>query len=110
MAHSSFGCEYVQKKVCFAITALPHRPAVGFTQKVTIFGILMSLAADGYLSPPLLAGREGCSRSMWQTFPVIVYVALYCLHKLKVKGVLSWHQFSGLSSESRQAPSDFIKT
>lgn len=36
---------------------------------------------------------------MRQTFPVIVYVALYCLHKLNLRDVLAWHQLSGRVSD-----------
>lgn len=49
------GCDRVQKNGCFSITI------AGFSQKVTIFRVLMCLAAAGYLSPPLLGGWEGAS-------------------------------------------------
>lgn len=68
---------------------------------------LMSWAAVGYLSPPSLGDREG-SCSMWQTFSIIVYVPYYCLHKLKLKDVLYWHQFRATRGSDLQLGSQKI--
>lgn len=57
LARSTSGCDRVQKWVVLPVCCT--RPVGGFSQKVTIFGFLMSLAGGGFLSPPWLGGREG---------------------------------------------------
>lgn len=89
LACGTFGCDQVQKKVCFVITKLHRRLYVGFHQKAAILGIFNVLGSCWILITSL-AWRYG--ELMQHVADVFHrFVAYYCLQKLKLKDVLYWH-------------------